>query len=76
MFNPYNILGVGLHDHILHKAAPIAPDWFPDAFLAITFGLPCYILTEYGIQISSFPLIQKVLTVFSEFFLCLYQIYK
>ena len=60
-FNHYDVLRVGLHDHLLNIAPLFAPEGFANAFTAL-FGLPCYILTQCGSYFSTFLFIQYVIT--------------
>ena len=46
--NPYNDLGIGLHDKLIILTLIFTPTWFSDAFIAL-FGYPCYVLTQCGI---------------------------
>ena len=42
--NPYNHLGIGIHDHLLNLLPLFNPDWLSQAFINF-FGYPCYVLT-------------------------------
>ena len=64
--NPYNVFGVGLHDHLLNTAPLFAPDWFADAVIGI-FGFPCYLLTQCGINFPTFLFLQHVFTFLPKF---------
>ena len=64
--NPYNVLRVGLHDHFLNIAPLFAREWFADAFIAL-FGFLCYILTQCGINFSTFLFVQSVFTFLLKF---------
>ena len=59
--NPYNLLGIGLHDHLLNPLPLFNPDWFDQAFINF-FGYPCYVLTQCGIYFSTFLFIRELLT--------------
>ena len=43
--NPYNQLGIGLHDHLLNLLPLFNPDWFSQVFNNF-LGYPCYVLRE------------------------------
>ena len=60
--NPYNTLRIGLHDKLLNLTPLFTPTWFSDAFIAL-FGYPCYILTQCGINFSTFLFVQATLTL-------------
>ena len=60
--NPYNTLRIGLHDKLINSTPLFTPTWFSDAFIAL-FGYPCYILTQCGINFSTFLFIQATLTL-------------
>ena len=65
--NPYNHLGIGLHDHLLNRLPLFNPDWFSQAFINF-FGYPCFVLTQCGIYFSSFLFIREVLTFLHKFY--------
>ena len=60
--NPYNTLRFGLHVKIINLTPLSTPTWFSDAFTAL-FGYPCYILTHCGKCLSTFRLVQALLTL-------------
>ena len=60
--NPYNTLGIGLHDKLLNLTPFFTPTWFSDAFIAL-FGYPCNILTQCGIYFSTFLFVQATITL-------------
>ena len=64
--NPYNTLGIGLHDKLLNLTPLFTPSWFADAFITL-FDYPCYIFTQCGIYFSTFLFIQALLTLLSKF---------
>ena len=51
--NPYNTLGISLHDKLINLIPLFTPTWFSDDFIAL-FGYPCYILTQFGIHFLHF----------------------
>ena len=65
--NPYNHLGIGIHDHLLNFLPLFNPDWFSQAFINF-FGYPCYVLTPCGIYFSTFLFIREVLTFLLKFY--------
>ena len=64
-FKPYNVLRVGLHDHVSNIALLFAPDWFADAFIA-SFGFPCYIITQCGVFLFHISLCRTVFYISYE----------
>ena len=60
--NPYNTLGIGLHDELINLTPVFTPTWFSDAFITF-FGYPCYILTQCGIYFSTFLFVQATITL-------------
>ena len=60
--NPYDTLRIGLHDKLINLTPLFTPTWFSDAFIAL-FGYPRYILTQCGIDFSTFRFIQATLTL-------------
>ena len=65
--NPYNLLRIGLHDHLLKLLPLFNPNWFSQAFINL-FGYPCYILTQCGIYSSTFLFIRDILTFLLRFY--------
>ena len=57
--NPYNHLGIGLHDHLLNLLPLFNPDWSSQAFINF-FGYPCYVLTQCRIYFSTFLFVREV----------------
>ena len=52
-FNHFNVLRVGLHDHLLNLAPLFVLDFFADAFVA-KFGFPCLVFTQCGVNFFTF----------------------
>ena len=65
--NPYNCLGIGLHDHLLTLLPLFNPNWFSQAFINL-FGYTWCILTQCGIYFSTFLFIKEILTFLLRFY--------
>ena len=52
IYNPYNVLRIGLHDQLLNLAPLFAPDWFADAFYSSVWISVLYINTMRNIFFS------------------------
>ena len=65
--NPYNHLRIGIQDHLLTFLPLFNPDWFGQAFINF-FGYPCYVLTQGGIQFSTFLFIRELSTILLKFY--------
>ena len=53
---------IGLHDKF------ISPTWFSDAFIAL-FGYPCYLLSQCGIDFSTFLFVQATITLIIKMYI-------
>ena len=67
-FNPFNVLWVALHDHLLNIARLFAPDWSADIVIA-RFGFYCFVRNQCGIYFYTLLFIQLV-------FLTVIKLYK
>ena len=65
--NPYNYSRIGLHDHLLNLLPLFNPDWFSQAFNNF-FGYPCYVLTQCGLNFSTFLFGRDVLPFILKFY--------
>ena len=72
-FNPYNVLRVNLHDHLINIAPLFAPDRCVDAIGAL-FGFTCYIVTQHALKISTFLILENFFLYFLWNFVSLYQL--
>ena len=50
------------NDKLINLTPLFTPTWLSDAFIAL-FGYPCYILTQYGIYVSTFIFVQATITL-------------
>ena len=55
--NPNNHFRIGLQDKLFNLTALFLQTWFADAFITL-FGYRCYILTQCGINFSTFFFLQ------------------
>ena len=60
--NPYNTLRIGLLEKLLNITPLFISTWFSDAFIAL-FGYPCSILTQCGMNFSTFLSVQATITL-------------
>ena len=60
--NPYNTLRIGLLKKLLNITPLFITTWFSDAFIAL-FGYPCSILTQCGMNLSTFLSVQATITL-------------
>ena len=66
--NPYITLRIGLHDKHINLIPLFTPTWFfSDAFNTL-FGYPCYILTQCGMNVSTFLFVQATITPIIKLF--------
>ena len=50
--NPFNHLGIGLHDHLLHLLPLFNPNWFSQAFF---FYSDTHVIFQHNVEFTSLP---------------------